>query len=66
MFKCQCDQDGILNPLIASWYDPVTELPYVKHAPNKCKCINDLQQYIRKGKQISLCSCCNLPSDVKV
>lgn len=61
--KCECDHTGILNPGMASWYDPVTELPFVKHEPDKCKCTNNIRLYVRKGKKVWLCSCCFLTSD---
>lgn len=63
MNKCECDEVGVLHVEMASWYDPVTELPFVKHKPNKCKGTNNMEQRIRNGKKIWLCSNCTLPSD---
>lgn len=64
--KCQCDSIGKLQPGMGSWYNPVTELPFVNHSPGKCKCTNDLKKYLRDGKEVMLCSCCCLSSDKRV
>lgn len=61
--KCQCDTQGVLNSFMVSLYDPVTELPFVAHEPNKCKGTNDMQLRKRNGKMIWLCSNCTLSSD---
>lgn len=65
MNKCECPNEGELG-CPESWYDAVTELPYVNHKPHECKCINDIRGYMRNGKQLMLCSICNMPSDVMV
>ena len=64
--KCECDEEGVLKKELAPLYDIENELPYVNHKPNKCKCKNDLKQYIRNGKKIWLCSCCCLSTDKEV
>ena len=64
--KCECDGEGVLDPEMEDWYDSEKELPYVKHKPNECKCVNKLKYYIRKGKKILLCSCCCLSSDKEI
>lgn len=66
MVKCQCDQIGVLNPRFLSWYDPVTELPFVEHEPEKCACTNNLRQFVRKEKVIWLCSNCYTSTDEPV
>jgi len=63
MKKCECNKKGVLNPIIEHMYDKERELPFVNHKPNKCRCTNDLKQYIRKSKKLWLCSCCCLSSD---
>ena len=64
--KCECDTIGVLKSSMESLYDKEKELPFVKHEPNKCKCVNDLKQYIRNGKKVWLCSCCGLSSDTLI
>ncbi len=64
--RCECNEEGVLREGFASWYDTVKELPFVNHKPNKCKCTNELKKYIRKGKEIWLCSICCLSSDKEV
>lgn len=61
---CECDHEGILVAP-SSWYDSVLELPFVVHAPNQCKCQNNLKLYNRNGKKLWLCSICWLPTDIK-
>jgi hypothetical protein len=56
--KCQCDETGTLQIGWEWSYDEKKELPYVNHAPNECKCTNELKRYLRDGKEIWLCSCC--------
>lgn len=63
---CQCDETGVLHPSMASWYDPVSELPFVRHQPNQCKGTNELQLYQRGNKKLYLCSNCCLSSDKKI
>lgn len=62
---CECPEIGELGCSILQ-YDAETEAPYVNHKPNECKCTNDLQLYNRKGKNIYLCSICNLPGDILI
>jgi len=63
---CECDEEGVLNTGMESWYDSVTELPFVKHAPGKCKCTNELALYERKGKTLTLCSNCHCSTDKRL
>lgn len=60
--RCGCEHEGIpiLDEEEALQYDPITELPFVSHAPYKCECTNDLQLYRRNGRIVYLCSCCVL------
>lgn len=57
---CECTETGRLVPGWDSMYDPVTERPYVSHAPGECKCTNDLRLYREAGttRVRFLCSCC--------
>ena len=64
--RCECNMDSTLSPSEAYKYDEDTELPFVNHKPNECKCRNDLRQYIRDGKKIWLCSCCCLFGDEEI
>ena len=64
--KCECEEEGILNPIVRHMYDKVSELPFVTHKPNECKCTNGLKRYIRKGKEVSLCSNCCIGSDKQI
>jgi hypothetical protein len=63
--KCECPNEGALG-CPASWYNPVTELPYVNHQPNECRCTNDIRLYKRDGKLLHLCSICSLLGDEPV
>jgi len=56
--KCQCQLTATLKPEMASWYDTETELPFVNHKSNQCKCKNELKQYLLKSKKVWLCSNC--------
>ena len=64
--KCECDTIGALNEIISGMYDEKTELPFVDHEPNECKCTNKLKRYMRKGKKLWLCSCCCLSTDKEI
>lgn len=64
--RCECQARGQLNPVYTSWYDPVTELPFVDHEPGKCECRNNLDIYIRDNQKLWLCSCCTMFGDKKV
>jgi len=64
--KCQCPEEGILDSTMRSWYDVKTELPFVNHKPNECKCNNELKRYKRRNKVLILCSCCYLFDDKEV
>lgn len=63
--KCECPEKGILNSMIADWYDREKELPFVNHKPLECKCQNDIKLYSRKGKKMFLCSNCVLSMDIE-
>jgi len=56
--KCECDRNAKLIPGWEDEYDKELELPFVTHKPGECKCTNELKEYIRDGKKITLCSCC--------
>ncbi len=60
---CQCPDEGVLHDEMRVFYDPETELPFVKHEPGECKCTNQVAQYERKGKKLWLCSCCHRSGD---
>lgn len=64
--ECECDEKGVLNPVMTSMYDNETELPFVDHKPNECKCKNDLKQYLRHKKKVWLCSNCSLSTDKQI
>ncbi len=66
MQTCECDKISKVQPEMESWYNSVTEWPYVNHDPGQCKCTNELQLYNRNGKQVWLCSCCNLFTDKRL
>jgi len=62
---CQCDE--LAEDFgVGFLYDPLTERPYVAHAPGECKCVNDLKLCTRDGKQLWLCSNCRIAGDEKV
>jgi len=65
---CECDHEGKLSPGMSGYYDPVTELPYVNHAPGQCKCTNQLAQYKRgkNGPILTLCSNCFTSGDIRL
>jgi len=56
--KCECNRTGVLFKGWEDTYDKETELPFVNHKPNECKCTNNLKQYWKNGKKVWLCSCC--------
>lgn len=56
--RCECKLNAVLLPDMASWYDEETELPFVNHKPNECRCLNKLKQYMLNGKRVWLCSNC--------
>lgn len=58
--RCECPNKGTLFNDLLPLYDPKTELPFVEHKPNECKCTNGLKRYNRDGKILWLCSCCVL------
>lgn len=64
MKKCQCDLDSSNNPNPAKMYSEKEKIG-MYHKPNECKCTNGLKKYLRKGKKIWLCSCCNLEDEDK-
>ncbi len=64
--RCQCPEEGVLTPGYEGWYDRETELPFVKHDPGQCQCVNNLRLFKRDGKQMWLCSCCCMPGDERI
>lgn len=62
--RCECPEEG--NAV----YPEEDYLPEERigmfHAPNECKCTNELKQYRRNGKLLWLCSCCFFLSDKEV
>lgn len=64
--RCQCDDLGRVDAAFANWYDPVNELPFANHEPEKCRCVNDLAQYQRGEEVLWLCSCCHQSGDVRL
>ena len=56
--KCMCANEGILREDMTHLYDKITELPFVNHEPEECKCRNELKQYWKNEKKVWLCSCC--------
>jgi hypothetical protein len=64
--KCECMETAKLPKDMELWYDEKTELPFVNHNPDECKCTNKLKQYIRNGKKVWLCSCCSSWQDLEV
>lgn len=62
--KCECPEIGELG-CFPSWYDPVTELPFVNHEPKQCLCTNQIKLYRRKTTFLHLCSICCLIGDVE-
>lgn len=57
--KCKCPDDSSNNWQSESMYLPEERIG-MKHKPNECKCVHGLRQYLRRGKKIWLCSCCNI------
>lgn len=65
--RCECPVQGRINPMMRAWYDEETELPFVDHEPNECKCSNDLARYrCSDGVTRVLCSCCNCTGDARL
>lgn len=55
---CECPHRAYVEPHRLHEYHPTLERPFVNHEPHECKCTNDLQEYIRGGRKVMLCSCC--------
>lgn len=66
MKHCECDEDSSNNPNPPELYEAETERPYYKHLPGECGCTIGLKSYMRRGKLVTLCSCCNLTTDILV
>lgn len=64
--RCECPETGNVQPGRAAEYDSVFEWPYVNHAPGQCECTHDLATYLRRGKEIMLCSCCYMLGDQRI
>ena len=56
--KCECQGTGRLFPDLKKNYHPTKELPFVNHAPGKCRCLSDIKSYWQGIKIIRLCSNC--------
>lgn len=62
--KCECPSFGISaaeGGAPDEFYHPFLELPFRVHAPNECKCTNELKLYkhsSRHNERRWLCSCC--------
>jgi hypothetical protein len=56
MKRCECPRGQVQKGWEGLYNDE--EKLGMNHEPNKCKCKNDLKEYIRNGKKIWLCSCC--------
>ena len=66
---CECPETGLdeaAGGAPDSWYDAVTERPFVKHEPHECRCTNNLRRYKRGDKILMLCSCCNVSGDQEI
>lgn len=59
--KCQCPEfaDATSN----EWMYSEEEKSGMNHQPNKCKGTNEIKKWLRDGKELYLCSCCNLFGD---
>lgn len=64
--KCQCPEEGRLDPSIKHLYHKKTELPFVVHEPYQCKCTNNIKLFERQGKKLFLCSICCLSEDKEI
>lgn len=60
---CQCPEKSEVPPEREHLYSEEEKIG-MNHEPNKCKGTNEIKQYKRGDKEIYLCSCCNLSSDV--
>lgn len=64
--RCECPEEGKLNPGMAPLYHRTLELPFVVHPPGECRCDNLLKRYRREGRVLWLCSNCHLLGDDEV
>ena len=62
MSRCECPERSRVSKHFEFMYSEEEKIG-MNHEPNECKCKNDLKQYIRKGKKLWLCSCCELLED---
>lgn len=63
--KCECPIKGSVPIERENEYSEEEKIG-MNHEAGECKCTNDLKQYKRKGKNLWLCSCCNLQGDVLI
>jgi hypothetical protein len=63
--RCECPLTGNTPGYMKDWYS-IAEKAGMYHAPNKCRCVNELKLYNRHGKTLRLCSCCDVPDDVEI
>lgn len=57
--KCECPGDNMKNFNSPGLYLEEEKIG-MYHKPNKCKGTTGLKKYLRRGKEIWLCSCCNI------
>jgi hypothetical protein len=63
--RCECEWDSRDNVNDPDLYLP-QERKAMYHAPGECPGDYNLQKYLRDGKEVMLCSCCNISSDIRV
>ena len=60
---CECPETGLV--VDKKLYDP-KEYAGMNHEPGKCKGTYNIQQYLRGGGKLWLCSCCTLFGDARL
>ena len=63
--KCECPEKSKVSPNKEYMYS-AEEKSGMNHEPNKCKGTNKIKTYLRDGKKLKLCSCCNVFGDKKI
>ncbi len=63
--KCECPERANVSPEDECLYSD-EEKSGMNHEQGECKGTNDIKQYIRNGKKLWLCSCCNFMGDKEV
>ena len=61
--KCECPYESFGN-VPESMYAP-EELSGRVHKKGECKGTHNIKKYLRKGKELWLCSCCCFGSDLE-